>query len=100
MDLGGGNFEYQLNANNAGGTEPHGVIRFLGAFDTLSWKSSSFENWNGFTVGVEGTADEVFPTTTTTTTTTGTTGNAPEPGTLALLGMGLLAVTARLRRRA
>lgn len=57
VDLGGGVFEYQL----IGTGEPHGTVRFLGAFDTVSWRSLSSENWNGFTVGIEGTEDEVFP---------------------------------------
>jgi filamentous hemagglutinin family protein len=34
--------------------EPHGMIRFTGAFSTLTWQSLSNENWNGFTVGVSG----------------------------------------------
>ncbi len=72
VDLGGGNFEYQL----LGTGEPHGTIRFKGAFDTVSWRSLSSENWNGFTVGVQGTAAEVFP-------------SVPEPATLALMGLGL-----------
>lgn len=71
VDLGGGIFEYQL----LGTGEPHGTIRFKGAFDTVSWRSLSNENWNGFTVGIQGTAAEVFP--------------APEPATLALMGLGL-----------
>ena len=59
VDLGGGNFEYQLNSNNIGGSEPHGTIRFVDSFDTLTWRSSTDEYWNGFTVGVQGTAVEV-----------------------------------------
>lgn len=55
VDLGGGNFEYQL----LGTGEPHGTIRFLGIFDTLSWRSLSNEFWNGFTVGIQGTALEI-----------------------------------------
>jgi len=65
VNLGGGNFEYQL----LGTGEPHGTIRFTGAFSTLTWRSLSNEFWNGFTVGVQGTAAEVF---------------VPEPATLAI----------------
>src|SRR3989338_7812390 len=55
VDLGGGNFEYQL----LGTGEPHGTIRFLGTFSSVSWRSLSNETWNGFTVGILGTATEV-----------------------------------------
>lgn len=70
VDLGGGNFAYQL----LGTGEPHGTIRFKGSFDTVSWQSLSSENWNGFTVGIQGTAVEVF---------------VPEPGSVALLALAL-----------
>ena len=79
VDLGGGVFEYQL----LGTGEPHGSLRFTGAFDTVSWTSLSNEFWNGFTVGIEGTAAEVFPPTTPT---------VPEPTTLALFGLALAAL--------
>ena len=64
VDLGGGNFEYQLLGGSSTNTtfavaEPHGTIRFLGAFDTLTWRSLSDEEWNGFTIGVQGTSSEV-----------------------------------------
>ena len=55
--LASGDIEYQL----IGTGEPHGTIRFTGAFSTLSWRSLTSENWNGFTVGVLGTAAEIFP---------------------------------------
>lgn len=80
VDLGGGNFEYQL----LGTGEPHGTIRFTGAFDTLTWRSLSNEYWNGFTVGVQGTALEVF---------------VPEPATLTLFGAALFGIRALHRRR-
>jgi hypothetical protein len=53
VDLGNGNFEYRL----IGTGEPHGTIRFTGAFNTLTWRSMTSEYWNGFTVGVQGTAN-------------------------------------------
>lgn len=88
-DLGGGNFRYELNSSNVGGTEPHGVIQFTGAFDTLEWESASNEFWNGFTVGVQGTAAEVFPPS----------NSVPEPSALALICLGLASLIARGRRR-
>lgn len=83
VDLGNGHKEYQL----IGTGEPHGTIRFTGAFDAVAWRSMSNEYWNGFTVGVQGTAQEVF-------------NNVPEPGTLLLAGIGLIGLTAGRRRRA
>jgi len=83
VDLGGGNIEYRL----LGTGEPHGTLRFTGAFDTVSWRSLTNEYWNGFTVGIQGTAEEVFPTT------------VPEPSTMLLLGAGLAGLVCWRGRR-
>ncbi|RZJ09488.1 MAG: PEP-CTERM sorting domain-containing protein [Rubrivivax sp.] len=81
VDHGGGVFEYQL----LGTGEPHGAIRFKGSFDTVHWNSLSNEYWNGFTVGVQGTAVEVF--------------GLPEPTGLALTALALLTAAGVRRRR-
>jgi hypothetical protein len=83
VDIGGGVLEYRL----LGTGEPHGTIKFTGAFDTVSWRSLSSENWNGFTVGVEGTAAEVLPT------------SVPEPSNLISLGMGIVGFCTVAKKR-
>lgn len=87
VDLGGGNTEYRLIGS---GQEPHGAIRFTGAFESLTWRSMSTEFWNGFTVGVQGTAIEVLPP-----------ADVPAPATWLLLivgGAGMTAVRRRSKR--
>jgi hypothetical protein len=85
VNLPNGDIEYQL----LGTGEPHGTIQFTGAFDTLTWRSLNNEFWNGFTVGVQGTADEVFPPGP----------SVPEPSSLVLLGTGLMGLILHRRRR-
>jgi hypothetical protein len=41
--------------------EPHGVMGFTGTFTTFSFDSSIDENWNGFTIGTYGLAEDVYP---------------------------------------
>lgn len=80
VPLGGGNFEYQL----IGTGEPHGTIQFLGTFSSLTWRSLSNEYWNGFTVGVQGTAQELATT--------------PEPASVVVFGTVTLVGLLRVRR--
>jgi hypothetical protein len=78
IDDGFGNIEYQL----LGTGEPHGTIQFKGAFNEVSWNSLSSENWNGFTVGIQGTSEEVFT-------------SVPEPSTLAIFALGIMGLASR-----
>jgi hypothetical protein len=83
VDLGPGAGTYRYLLTGTG--EPHGVLRFKGAFDSITWESSSNEYWNGFTLGIQGTARDVFP--------------APDASaTLPLMGLALGGL-AMMRRR-
>jgi len=96
VDLGGGILEYQL----LGTGEPHGTLRFTGAFDSVTWNSLSNEYWNGFTVGIQGTKQEVFPDDPPDQGNPPDSGtDIPEPSTIALLAMGLLGFGISYRKR-
>ena len=87
VDLGNGDFEYQL----LGTGEPHGTLRFTGVFDTVSWTSLSNEYWNGFTVGIEGTAVQILPCEVDPTLPEcNVVPGVPLPSTVALFGIGLM----------
>ena len=73
----------QPAANEISGTEGDGTLEFLGTFSSLTFVTGGNpEFWNGFSLGIQGAASA-----------------APEPGSLALLGAGLLPVGAALLRR-
>lgn len=98
---GGGSAEYGGSAivqqgNNIFGQEGNGVVQFVGTYSTITFTTPNFENYYAFTVGEDSTLTDSgsspgpVPTTVT-----------PEPGTLTLLGLGLVAAGAlhgRFRR--
>jgi hypothetical protein len=92
---GGGSAEYggssiTQSGNNVLGREGDGTIIFDGTFSSLTFTTPSYESYYAFTVGYDDTLTTGTPTQTAAAT--------PEPGTLALLGTGLLGLTS-LRRR-
>ncbi len=89
----GGQTEYQL----LGTGEPHGTLQFKGTFDTVSWRSLSNEYWNGFTVGVQGTAIEFCDANPTAPGCAPS--GVPVPAPLALLGLGLIGLALRRYRQ-
>ena len=58
------------------------ALRYAGAFDQISWNSLSTENWNCFTVGIQGTSQDVFT-------------DVPEPSTLAIFALGIMGLASR-----
>jgi hypothetical protein len=68
------------------GNEGHGTLQFIGTFSTFSWTVPTTETWHGFTFGIR-TTEALEPN------------GAPEPASLLLIGVGLLAAAAARRRR-
>jgi hypothetical protein len=79
----------QLPGDVLRGQEGHGTISFIGTFSTFSWTAPTFESWHGFTFGIR-TTQAIEP---------GPGPSVPEPGTAALLGLGLATLTVFRRRK-
>jgi hypothetical protein len=63
LEAGGQSNEYHGSAitvlgNVVSGSEGNGSIEFFGNFDSISWTNPTFENWYGFTVGVQSAVPE------------------------------------------
>lgn len=72
---GGGSLNF-ISPNGLEGIEGDGLVQFNGTFSQITWTGANPEYWNGFNVGT-----------------------IPEPGTLALLGTGVVGLAGVLRRK-
>jgi len=87
LEAGGPNSQFggssiTVSSNTVSGSEGNGVVQFTGTFSSISW-TDTFENFYGFTVGVNGPSG---PT-------------VPEPATITLFGIGLAGIGLARRLR-
>lgn len=83
----GGGCIQESGGNKMFADEGDGTILFDGTISSLTFTTANGEYWNGFTLGLS-------PNTVTTPP-----GPVPEPGTLTLLGTGLLGLAGVVRRK-
>ena len=76
----GGSSIYACDTDAVCGQEGNGTIQFSGTYDSITWTNPTFENWYGFAVGVPQAA-------------------IPEPGTVAIFGVGLIGLGLLRRKR-
>jgi PEP-CTERM motif len=84
-EYGGSSIVPNGGADSVTGSEGNGTLQFIGTYSQITFTNTNFENWYGFTIGVDGIAPP--PVT-----------GAPEPASVALLGLGLAGLGA-IRRR-
>jgi hypothetical protein len=77
-----------ISGEDVEGQEGNGIIQFNGTFSSITFTTPQFEDYYAFTVGEDATLTSQLPP-----------GTTPEPGTLSLFGLGLVAL-AFVRRSA
>ena len=78
-----GSFTVSNGGLTLNGNEFSGLLQFTGTFTSITVTTQNSENWHGFSVGVDGIANNVVP----------------EPSTYALLSTGLIGIGVLSRRR-
>jgi hypothetical protein len=84
-EYGGSGLVPNGGADSVTGLEGNGTLQFIGTYSSITFTNSNFEDYYGFTLGVDGIAPP--PT------------GVPEPGSLALVGAGLVAASLLRKRR-
>lgn len=73
---------YSINGSTFSGHEFNGILQLAGTYSSLSFDISPNEYWHGFNIGADSTSAPV-----------------PEPGTMMLLGVGVLGLAVFGKRR-
>jgi hypothetical protein len=84
-EYGGGPLVPNGSAYSVTGSEANGTLYFVGTYSEITFTNTNFENWYGFTIGVDGIAPP---------------SGVPEPITLSIFGAGLAGAAAMRRRKA
>lgn len=74
-----GNGTYSINGNTFIGREFNGILKLAGTYDSITFSINPNEYWHGFNVGASA--------------------PVPEPGTMVLLGFGMLGLAVYGKRR-